>query len=304
MFKVYIEKFNIKFQILSQLSSWNGFVCSKDLKDFWLNKTGGKLSSKESAVLRNLSLALRNGPSEIYDKIIFSRDNEIISLRKNPKYKEIFKSLNLASMTLENRILKIEKLYLPISKKLGQKITKNNKIFSEASSQIFKFLDVRKKPKNIELLILLPKNMGYEAWNYYNRLILIPPLKDSWDDIVKILFHEYIHIILFNNSKLKNDIQKTLKPYPKIFNKILRETGLTKEIIAEEMFVSSLIPEGELSNLLFPKFKLWITSSKTDFLEKSRKNVAQAMKPYVVERYQNKITIKDYLIKLEQILKN
>ena len=71
----------------------------------------------------------------------------------------------------------------------------------------------------------------------------------------------------------KNDIQKTLKPYPKIFNKILRETGLTKEIITEEMFVSSLIPEGELSNLLFPKLKPWRTGLKTDILEKSMRLV-------------------------------
>ncbi|MEW5805324.1 MAG: hypothetical protein AB1721_01145, partial [Patescibacteria group bacterium] len=129
-------------------------------------------------------------------------------------------------------------------------------------------------------------------------------IKNSWDNIVKTLIHEYIHIVLFDNQRLRKIIRATSRPYPKFFNKISWKTGLPKEVIAEEMLVSSLIPEGELSNLLFPKLKPWITSRKADVLEESRKRVAEIMKPYVVERHQNKITIGDYLSKLKRAVKS
>ena len=93
MFKAKIEKFNVRFQILSELSAWNGFVCSSGLKKLWLRKSGGRLNHKESQVLKRFSLALRNGPDEAYNKILFSLDKEISALRKTSKYREIFKSI-------------------------------------------------------------------------------------------------------------------------------------------------------------------------------------------------------------------
>ena len=86
-------------------------------------------------------------------------------------------------------------------------------------------------------------------------------------------------------------------------NKTLK-IGLPKEVVAEELFVSSLVPEGELSSLLFPKMKPWFTSSKADILEKTRKRFAKVMKPYVVQRWQKRITISDYISYYSKKLKD
>jgi len=295
MFKVKIEKPNIKFQILSELSAWNGFVCSLNLKKLWLLKSGGKLTNKESQILEKFSLALRYGPDEAYNKILFGHNREISALKKNSKYKEIFESIDSAVQILESRIKKIEKLYLPYSKKVEKKILINKKVISKAIVEIHKFLDLKEQSRDFEMLVLLPKIKEYEAWGMYNRLILLPPLKDSWDNVLRTLIHEYVHIAIFHNSKLRNKIQSAAKPYPEFFNKISKKIGLPKEVIAEELFVSSLVPEGELARLIFPKMKLWITSSKADILEKTRKQFAKIMKPYVVQRWRGRISVSDYI---------
>ena len=171
----------------------------------------------------------------------------------------------------------------------------NRRAINEAIVEIHKFLGLGVKPQDFEILILLPKFKSYEAWGMHDKLILLPPLKDSWDDVLRTLIHEYVHVVMFHNLKLRKSIQSAAKPYPKLFSRISKKIGLPKEVVAEELFVSSLVPEGELSSLLFPKMKPWFTSSKADILEKTRKRFAKVMKPYVVQRWQKRITISDYI---------
>lgn len=72
MFKIRIEKFNTRFQILSELSAWNNYFCSPKTKSLWIEQSGGPLSVQESKALGALATILKNSQNNIVENL-FSR---------------------------------------------------------------------------------------------------------------------------------------------------------------------------------------------------------------------------------------
>ncbi len=106
--------------------------------------------------------------------------------------------------------------------------------------------------KKIPIEIKKVKKSQYSALAYPNKIVLsIPEAMDvkMKKELSAILTHEYFHICIENNDKLKRIIKKCLDENID-FIKSLKIKKLTSWLVLNELIVSSFVPEGYIGQLM------------------------------------------------------
>lgn len=291
----------IRFQILSELSAWNGFVCSPELKKEWTSLSGGPLNKKEKLALRNLSDALRNGPDDAWFFFLCSTTKKIKEKIGAESYTDIISAIKGCEEVLRPRIDII------ISKYHQQNI-KSKLLFKKLLSKSVKYFKLledftdSQSVKNFSIYIELPKVVGFEAWAFGgSKIIIFPPKNNKYNLLLKTIVHEYGHLLARNNNKLAKSIERIANDASsESLNKLANKVGLPPHIIVEELFFSSIIPEGFMGYLIDKKE--WPLSSKASVFEKKRIKFANIMRPFVKQRIENIVTIQEFLLIFEKEL--
>lgn len=309
MYKIKRDIFPIHFQILSELSAWNDYVCSKETRHDWLRQSGGELTPAERQALRVFSREMRRGPDEAWGLLLTASRTERETLRKLPQWKSLFSAIDAACGSLSPRFQKLQKKFQARLKQIEILLKQEQIVFINAAKKFHQFLNIARNPFRLNLTVLLSKPKGYEARAYgKNSIVLISSRVGSWDFMRRTIMHEYGHILFRNNPRLFKKIFLCSK---QISQKILRQysqkTGLSPEGIIEELFLSSLLPEGRLGALLFPKSRPWRLSRRATAFERLRTAIATFMRPAVERRWKKQCSINDYweefCIQLQFLLK-
>lgn len=304
--KIYFSKQTIIFQILSELSAWNGFVCSPELKKKWLSQSGGALRKDEKVALNNFSNALRNGPDDAWVFLLSANKQEKNKKIFDLSYAPIFSAISECEKIIKTRInILLVKYFINEKKQVSQinGIIKNSKSFF---TWMEKFTDCS-PVKNFSLHIGLSKPSGFEAWAYTDKKIIIfPPKKNQMKLLIKTMIHEYGHLLARNNNKLVTKIQKITGNFAGNKLDILaNKIGLPPEVIIEELFFSSLTPEGWVGYSIDKKE--WTLSKRATLFEKMRKDFSKSMRLGVQERFRGNISFNSFLEifqeKLNKVLK-
>lgn len=293
----------MRFQVLSELSAWNGFVCSPELKKQWTLLSGGPLNKEEKTVLRNFSDVLRNGPDDAWFFFLSATTKEVKEKAYVESFTDIISAIKGCEEVLKPRIDIIIRKYhrqniktLLSFKKLLLKSSKYFKLIEDFTGS--------KSVKNFSIHIELPKIVGFEAWAFGDsRIIIFPPKKNEYSLLLKTIVHEYGHLLARNNIKLDRYLKRISKIVDsQSLNKLANKIGLLPYVIVEELFFSSLIPDGFIGYLVDKKE--WPISSKASLFERKRIKFANIMSQHVKQRIEKAITFQEYLSIFESELIN
>jgi len=140
-------------------------------------------------------------------------------------------------------------------------------------------------PKNRYIVVEIPKNLKMSNNKFY----------------LSVLTHEFFHLMLRKNKALFSEIEKISKN-----NKLIKKLadGMPNKMFFEELFISSFIPEGYLSEKYFD-IKIKKFSKKPKDIIDWRKFVAYKMRNISKEYLEKRKKIdKEYLNEVMSILKN
>lgn len=267
-FKIKYTKLGNQFFFISNLADWH-FSCRKHYNKQWIKQTG-PLTSQEKRALKEFSKIMRKygfrykNKKSVYLGIPFITFSPAYAWRKvkkwvnkneHKKIKEIFKIFEPRFekiWLLPSKQLKKAKQIL--EKKLKEK--KTNQIL-EIISVLYKNKEALNKTIEIYLFASPPQtgtgggaNLGADKITFECSKISQKELSH----ILSVIFHEIAH--LFEKKYFRPLLKKWVNNLNKREKTKIRKTQVYQEIknfeiILNEMVVSSLLPEGYLSEKIF-----------------------------------------------------
>lgn len=296
------KKLNL-FVFIGILSDVRNGPWNKERSNFWIKKSGGKLSEKEIEALENFRILFSK-----YDYSI--TESQFLCVDENcqwPLLKKIFNKEDLD---------KLEEIFKIFSSRF-------NKIWSVELIKLLKVRDCVKSNyrqmgltfKIIEDLCSLKKDQNFKEnlpiyfvmssscpedfvgwYSIFNKKIDIvlenSNLKSS-NFLIAIIAHEFFHLAIKHNKKIIDKLEKISSQNETILRRISKE--ISPRMVLEELLLSSFVPEGYLANHclgLKVKKSLSLKDHKTGKfnLVLSRRYIADKMKDlareYILEKRQ------------------
>jgi len=262
---------------LSDLSQWNKLTSFPNRKRVWLKQIS-PLSLEEKNALRQFRDILQNSKDNPEVILLFAPASQawqtiqkIIGQDETKKLKLVFKVFESKFKTVwKKRYSDFIKLKAAIQSQkttIKQALQIINSLCNISSTKLLSHIIIR-------LLFSQSKN-DVQAWAYRNIIAIEGssyPLKKIDDLTNGILLHEYFHLALNQNVRIKNKIIFLSREHKNLLLK-LKIPSWPPHIILEEALVSSFIPEGYLSKKLSQK------NIKKDALQQiNRKNIERLLK--------------------------
>ncbi|MBU1137270.1 hypothetical protein KKD72_02825 [Patescibacteria group bacterium] len=281
-FKIKYTKLGNQFFFISNLAEWH-FSCRTHYNEKWI-KEGGPLSYQEKKALKEFGRIMKKytfrqkNKTDVYlgipfitfpNTLAWERVERWVNKKEYLKIKEIF---NVFSVRFKKNWLagykELKKAKLKLEKELNKK--KNIEIL-RILSNLFSNKELLNEDIEIYLLISPSKtgmgggaNIGPESITFECSDIK----KDDLPRALLIIFHEISH--LFERKELNSLLKKYINNLNKKEKEKIKKSKIYQEIkdfeiIINEMIVSSLLPEGYLSERLTGKkiIKLIVRKQRT-----------------------------------------
>lgn len=209
-------------------------------------------------------------------------------------------------MNFEPRIKRVIQQHQSDLHYAKQRINRDCRKLDRAMDALYSFLGIKRVNFRAKIVLLLPKVSGYEAWaGFGDTILLMPPRQNSqkgtretWEYVYATLLHEYGHLVARRVDSLQGRLGTIAQSAPlatkKVLKRMSRLVGISMTGIVEELFFSTLTPEGKLAELVMLRKNPWKISRRAGKFERMRVQFASWMKDAVQARWQKNISAQEY----------
>ena len=298
-----ISKFSNLYSFVSDLSQWGDYKYFEYRKKEWIRKTG-KLSKKENNLLLRFKNIQEKSNEHIELFFIFEKESEIKKKLKHVLSREDLGCIFYILSCFENRF---NVIWENIEKKLlwtKERIEKKN--IDPVIVDIFSLCDINKKDRlKVDINLLISGFSDLHGWVSGSDIAMECSgwrKKDINELINTIMPHEFFHILISKNKKIKKEISMMVTKEKERINNVNKNFGLSNQMFLEELVLSSFIPEGYLlekySKININKNYKDNINSK-DKLRVLRLYIADKMRDVAKEYVEdNKVIDKNYIEKI------
>lgn len=312
-FKVKYTKSGNQFFFISNLAEWH-FSCRKSYNEKWIEETGQldyqeKEALKEfGKIMRKYAFKKRKGANvylgipfiTLADSLAWKKVEEWVDKEEYLKIKEIFNIF----------LPRFEKIWLSHCKKLASAKLKLEKELNKTKSveilEIFSILFNDRKLSDKKIRIYLLSSPSEKWWgggaNIGPKSITFECSDIKEDNLSRsllIIFHEIAH--LFERKKFKPLLKRYIDNLSKEEKEEIKKSEVYQEvkdlkIIIKEMIISSLLPEGYLSERLNGKKVIKLPAEKQRTFSNLRHYAAYHLYPLVKEYIERQKPFDEILI--------
>lgn len=242
---------------LSDLSQWNQFINFPNRRRIWLKQIP-PLSLEEKNALRQFKEILQNSKGNPEIALLFAPPSQLWQIIKKIIGQEKTKQLKLVFRIFKPKFDPVFKKRYKDFRKLKKAIQNQQSAIKQALPIIHSLCNISQfklpSPLTIKLLFSQGKN-DIQAWAYKKTIAiegLSYPLNKINDLINEVLLHEYFHLALNRNRKIKSKIISLTKTHKQTLLK-LNISEWPPHVILEEALISTFLPEGYLGEKLSHK---------------------------------------------------